>query len=372
MSSSMLPFGFDWTRSCPSSQGFFWRNSPRVRPLRCGGIGVNGTHVSVLSLSLSLSLRAIYSPSLCSFGRVANCEACTSKVSKAKGWRALRGSSMCSTRSMVATGVSLGAPRRAPSRGATRVHARPRKAGRSDNRKRRETLLHRRGKRNGLTFRRNAQAEEQAGKSKRATEDTASLSRLVSLSAKPFDRGLARVFAGLPLTSPLLSSFPPCEGAPLAPCITLTDNALAHLTQLKGQKAVPSDSERNKLLLRIGVKQGGCSGMSYFMDFETPDQVVDDDAVMELEGDMKLGELRPDPTRRCPSAAPSFPPTDRFPSLPPSLPHSLITAPVCDPKSLLYLFGMELDYSNELIGGGFKFSNPNADSTCGCGKSFSV
>ena len=56
MSSSMLPFGLDWTRSCPSSQGFFWRNSPRVRPLRCGGIGVNGTHVSVLSLSLSLSL----------------------------------------------------------------------------------------------------------------------------------------------------------------------------------------------------------------------------------------------------------------------------------------------------------------------------
>ena len=51
----MLPFGLDWTRSCPSSQGFFWRNSPRVRPLRCGGIGVNGTHVSVLSLSLSLS-----------------------------------------------------------------------------------------------------------------------------------------------------------------------------------------------------------------------------------------------------------------------------------------------------------------------------
>mmetsp|Transcript_14015 Transcript_14015/g.39631 ORF Transcript_14015/g.39631 Transcript_14015/m.39631 type:complete len:82 (-) Transcript_14015:208-453(-) len=45
---------------------------------------------------------------------------------------------------------------------------------------------------------------------------------------------------------------------------------------------------------------------------------------------------------------------------------------VCDPKSLLYLFGMELDYSHELIGGGFKFTNPNAESTCGCGKSFSV
>lgn len=45
---------------------------------------------------------------------------------------------------------------------------------------------------------------------------------------------------------------------------------------------------------------------------------------------------------------------------------------VCDPKSLLYLFGMKLDYSNELVGGGFKFQNPNADSTCGCGKSFGV
>lgn len=43
---------------------------------------------------------------------------------------------------------------------------------------------------------------------------------------------------------------------------------------------------------------------------------------------------------------------------------------VCDSKSLLYLFGMSLDYSDELIGGGFKFSNPNAEKSCGCGKSF--
>ncbi|QDZ22916.1 iron-sulfur cluster assembly protein [Chloropicon primus] len=118
----------------------------------------------------------------------------------------------------------------------------------------------------------------------------------------------------------------------LAPCITLTDDALAHLKQLKEQKKSLLD-QGLQLLLRIGVKQGGCSGMSYFMDFETPDKVVGDDAVMDLEGDMKL---------------------------------------VCDPKSLLYLFGMELDYSHELIGGGFKFTNPNAESTCGCGKSFSV
>jgi len=133
----------------------------------------------------------------------------------------------------------------------------------------------------------------------------------------------------LPLVLTLASRL--VAGSKLAPCITLTDKALSHLNQLKQQKTVSDGVDQ--LLLRIGVKQGGCSGMSYFMDFETPQQVVDDDAVMDLEGDLKL---------------------------------------VCDPKSLLYLFGMVLDYSDELIGGGFKFSNPNADSTCGCGKSFSV
>ncbi len=45
---------------------------------------------------------------------------------------------------------------------------------------------------------------------------------------------------------------------------------------------------------------------------------------------------------------------------------------VCDHKSLLYLFGLQLDYSTALIGGGFKFKNPNAETTCGCGTSFSV
>ena len=45
---------------------------------------------------------------------------------------------------------------------------------------------------------------------------------------------------------------------------------------------------------------------------------------------------------------------------------------VTDPKSLLYLFGMRLDFSNALIGGGFVFNNPNAAESCGCGKSFGV
>lgn len=45
---------------------------------------------------------------------------------------------------------------------------------------------------------------------------------------------------------------------------------------------------------------------------------------------------------------------------------------VVDPKSLLYLFGMELGWSSALIGGGFQFRNPNATDSCGCGKSFGV
>lgn len=86
------------------------------------------------------------------------------------------------------------------------------------------------------------------------------------------------------------------------------------------------------MLLRVGVKEGGCSGMSYTMDFAEKESVTDEDSVLEF-GDMKI---------------------------------------ICDPKSLLYIFGMELDYKSALIGGGFAFRNPNADKTCGCGKSFSV
>ncbi|KAK9828961.1 hypothetical protein WJX72_003055 [[Myrmecia] bisecta] len=115
--------------------------------------------------------------------------------------------------------------------------------------------------------------------------------------------------------------------APPPPAITLTDNALAHLKKLR------AESGGEELLLRIGVRSGGCSGMSYHMDFEQPSNVRQDDSVMEYDNGFKL---------------------------------------VCDPKSLLYLFGMQLDWSSALIGGGFQFQNPNADSTCGCGKSFGV
>mmetsp|Transcript_28363 Transcript_28363/g.80066 ORF Transcript_28363/g.80066 Transcript_28363/m.80066 type:complete len:191 (-) Transcript_28363:1117-1689(-) len=109
--------------------------------------------------------------------------------------------------------------------------------------------------------------------------------------------------------------------------ITLSDTALKHILKMR------NDSEGDNLCLRIGVKQGGCSGLSYHMDFEEDSNISSDDMVMEYDDGFKL---------------------------------------VCDPKSLLYLFGMQLDYSNELIGGGFQFHNPNAENSCGCGKSFAA
>ncbi|KAL2608544.1 hypothetical protein R1flu_027117 [Riccia fluitans] len=110
----------------------------------------------------------------------------------------------------------------------------------------------------------------------------------------------------------------------VTPAIVLTENAVSHLMRLKG--------DRESLYLRVGVRQGGCSGMSYVMDFEDASKIGADDSKIEADG---------------------------------------ITL-ICDPKSLLFLFGMQLDYSDALIGGGFSFSNPNATSTCGCGKSFAA
>ncbi|KXZ49181.1 hypothetical protein GPECTOR_22g771 [Gonium pectorale] len=89
-----------------------------------------------------------------------------------------------------------------------------------------------------------------------------------------------------------------------------------------GMKSVP-----------LSTLSGGCSGMSYVMDFESQDKVTPDDHVMSYEDGFRL---------------------------------------VVDPKSLLYLFGMRLGHSSALIGGGFQFHNPNATDSCGCGKSFGV
>ena len=112
--------------------------------------------------------------------------------------------------------------------------------------------------------------------------------------------------------------------------ILITEPAMKQLANLMQQQGSGS-------VLRVGVRSGGCSGMSYTMDFIDAAQIEGDDERYSYE----------------PADAPSF-------------------EVVCDPKSLLYIYGMQLDFSTELIGGGFNFTNPNATQTCGCGSSFAV
>ena len=82
--------------------------------------------------------------------------------------------------------------------------------------------------------------------------------------------------------------------------------------------------------IRVGVKSGGCSGLSYDLKFDKEQK--DEDKVFEDNG-VKI---------------------------------------IVDKKSFLYLIGTTLEYSGGLNGSGFVFNNPNANRTCGCGESFSL
>jgi iron-sulfur cluster assembly accessory protein len=112
--------------------------------------------------------------------------------------------------------------------------------------------------------------------------------------------------------------------------ILITEPAMRQLGTLMA-------SQGGEKVLRVGVRSGGCSGMSYTMDFIDGSEILPDDETYTYE----------------PAGAPSF-------------------RVVSDPKSLLYIYGMQLDFSSALIGGGFNFTNPNASQTCGCGSSFAV
>lgn len=72
----------------------------------------------------------------------------------------------------------------------------------------------------------------------------------------------------------------------LKPAITLSDNALNHLRKMRSERG-------QNLCLRIGVKQGGCSGMSYTMDFENKDNARPDDSTIEYEG-FTIGKISSD------------------------------------------------------------------------------
>ena len=107
--------------------------------------------------------------------------------------------------------------------------------------------------------------------------------------------------------------------------ITVSDNAKQRAIDLIREEHKPVDS-----FIRVGVEGGGCSGLSYKLEFDN--QIKEGDQVFEDKG-IKV---------------------------------------VVDKKSFLYLVGTELDYSGGLNGKGFVFNNPNASRTCGCGESFSV
>ena len=96
-------------------------------------------------------------------------------------------------------------------------------------------------------------------------------------------------------------------------------------------KRLIEKEQKPNLALRIGIKGGGCSGMTYVLtlDEATPKQY---DSVLEQDG-LKI---------------------------------------LIDAKSQLYLDGTTIDYKNSLMGGGFEFNNPLAKKTCGCGTSFST
>ncbi len=105
--------------------------------------------------------------------------------------------------------------------------------------------------------------------------------------------------------------------------ITITDKAAKEVANIRSENNIPEN-----YLLRIGVKGGGCSGLSYSLGFDGDIKETDD--IFEISG-VKL---------------------------------------VIDAKSMFYLGGTELDYSDGLNGRGFVFNNPNAVRTCGCGSSF--
>lgn len=107
--------------------------------------------------------------------------------------------------------------------------------------------------------------------------------------------------------------------------ITVSEKAKERVLELMNEGQIPKDK-----FIRVGVEGGGCSGLSYKLDFDS--EVKEGDQSFEDNG-VKI---------------------------------------VVDKKSFLYLIGTELDFSGGLNGKGFSFNNPNASRTCGCGESFSV
>lgn len=113
-------------------------------------------------------------------------------------------------------------------------------------------------------------------------------------------------------------------GKPMGKGIGLTDSAVARLRRLLTERNTPDAG------LRIAVRGGGCSGLSYHMEWT--DKPRDRDKIFERDG----------------------------------------VRVFVDSKSYLYLMGTELVFEDGLLASGFKLQNPNAKAACGCGDSFTV
>lgn len=104
--------------------------------------------------------------------------------------------------------------------------------------------------------------------------------------------------------------------------IEMSETALVQVKKLIESQSSPD------LKLRMGVKGGGCSGMSYTLQLDN--QKHEGDEVFQFDGVTVLVDM----------------------------------------KSYLFLNGTKLDYVEDIMGGGFRFENPNAERSCGCGSSF--
>ena len=104
--------------------------------------------------------------------------------------------------------------------------------------------------------------------------------------------------------------------------ITLSDNAANRI------KEIMSNNEKNSIGVRVGVKSGGCAGMSYIMEYakeiNPTDEIIEDKGVRVF----------------------------------------------IDPSAIMYLLGTEMDYKKEQFSSTFVFKNPNETERCGCGESF--
>jgi iron-sulfur cluster assembly protein len=108
--------------------------------------------------------------------------------------------------------------------------------------------------------------------------------------------------------------------------VILSETAAREIRTIIQQQELDAE----KVCLRVGVKGGGCSGFSYLLDLTETKKETDE---LFWQHGIRV---------------------------------------ICDPKSVLYLKGVTIDFKDEIMGRGFVFQNPNASSSCGCGSSFSV